>query len=236
MTLNGKRILVVEDDHHVYELIKASLKSHNVELTLASDGKTGLEQALKGTQDLIILDIMLPEKSGWEVCRQLKEGAVKTPIIMLTAKAEEVDKVLGLELGADDYITKPFSPREFVARIKAVLRRFDRSLTDENSILNYPLLTIDGKRYQIRVGEKTIEPPPKEFELLFYLASNPGQVFSREQLLEQIWGYSSEVQTRTIDEHIKRLRQRLDDAGLDSKEDLLKTIWGVGYKFEAEGE
>lgn len=236
MGLNNKRILVVEDDEHIFALIQATLKTYPVQLELAVDGEKGLVKALDQSYDLIILDIMLPKKSGWEVCQELKAQQVKTPVIMLTAKAEEVDKVLGLEMGADDYVTKPFSPRELVARMKAVLRRFERGQEmDEDGLFFHQLgMTIHGKRYQVQINDKVFELPPKEFQLLFFLASHPGQVFKREQLLEQVWDYTSTVQTRTVDEHIKRLRQNLQEAGLENPETVIKTFWGVGYKFEVD--
>lgn len=234
MSLNHKRILVIEDDDHIFALIKATLKTYQTYLELAEDGEKGLQKALQGF-DLIILDIMLPEKSGWEVCKELRQNGIETPIIMLTAKVEEMDKVLGLEMGADDYITKPFSPRELVARMKAVLRRIEISQKEEDR-LHFPSLSmvIDQKRYQVKVRDNAMELPPKEFELLFFLASHPGQVFKREQILNQIWDYSATVKTRTIDEHIKRLRQKLEEAGLKNPELVIKTLWGVGYKFEVD--
>lgn len=236
MSLNNKRILVIEDDHHIYALIQATLKTYQVTLELAVDGEKGLKKALSGEYQLIILDIMLPHKSGWEICRELKSQQVETPVIMLTAKAEEVDKVLGLEMGADDYVTKPFSPRELVARMKAVLRRLEKSHRMEEDRLSFQRLgmVIDEKRYQIQIKGQVLELPPKEFELLFFLASHPGQVFKREQLLEQIWDYGTSVRTRTVDEHIKRLRQNLEEAGLGNPEKVIKTLWGVGYKFEVD--
>lgn len=234
MVLNRKKILVIEDDDHIFALIKATLKTYQVHLELAPDGERGLEMAQSQIFDLIILDIMLPEKSGWDVCKELRKDGIEIPIIMLTAKVEEVDKILGLEIGADDYITKPFSPRELVARIKAVLRRIEKSQINEEDRLLFSKqnLIIDGKKYQVQIGERVLELPPKEFDLLFFLASHPGQVFKREQLLHQIWDYTSTVKTRTVDEHIKRLRQHLEEAGLENPEQIIKTFWGVGYKFE----
>lgn len=234
MALNHKRILVIEDDEHIFALIKATLKTYQVHLELAEDGEKGLEKALLGF-DLIILDIMLPEMSGWEVCKELRQKEVETPIIMLTAKVEEMDKVLGLEMGADDYITKPFSPRELVARMKAILRRFETSQKDEDRLYFSAIdLTIDGKKYLVQIGDERIDLSPKEFELFFFLASHPGQVFKREQILNQIWDYATTVKTRTVDEHIKRLRQKLDEAGLKKPENVIRTLWGVGYTFEVD--
>ncbi|MFW5986290.1 MAG: response regulator transcription factor [Halanaerobiales bacterium] len=231
MDLHGKDILVIEDDRHIFALIKAMLKPYRVGLTLETDGKTGLERAKENRFDLVILDIMLPEKDGWEVCRELKNSETGVPIRMLTAKAEEADKVLGLEMGADDYVTKPFSPRELTARIKAVLRRFERSQNTGQEKLIFPDLDleIDPLSYTARVKGEDVDLAPKEFELLVYLAQNPEQVFKREQLLDQIWGFDNYSETRTIDEHIKRLRKKLTQAGLGKIP--LHTVWGVGYKF-----
>lgn len=237
MDLNGKKILLIEDDNHIFELIKAMFKTYDIDFVFKKTGKSGLEEALNNEFDLILLDIMLPEKDGWEVCRQLKSSGKDTPIIMLTAKVEETDKVLGLEMGADDYVTKPFSPRELTARIKAVLRRSEKIVGDEKDKeeeLNFSDigLKIELKSYNVFIDSKKISLPPKEFELLAYLARYPSQVFTRKQLLQQIWGYNTENETRTIDEHVKRLRKNLGEAGLDNIP--IQTIWGVGYKFEAE--
>lgn len=235
MNLYGRRILVIEDDEHVHALIKAMLKTYNVELDLQKDGLKGLESALKNNYDLILLDIMLPGMDGWEVCRELKNHGVESPIIMLTAKAEETDKVLGLELGADDFVTKPFSPRELTARMKAVIRRFEKTTDGSREKLYFPeiALEIDNRGYTVQIDKERINLAPKEFDLLALLASNPGQVFSRDDLLDQIWGYENHKDTRTVDEHIKRLRKNFHQAGIIN--DPLVTIWGKGYKFEIGG-
>jgi DNA-binding response OmpR family regulator len=236
MDLHGKKFLVIEDDQHIFALIKMMFKPYNVKLIFKSDGKRGLETALNQNFDLILLDIMLPEKDGWEICRQLKYSGKKTPIIMLTAKVEETDKVLGLEIGADDYVTKPFSPRLLIARIKAVLRRFENTNGSVKDLLSYEDigLEINPASYSIKINKQEITLTPKEFELLCFLARNPEHVFKREQLLDQIWGFANYIETRTIDEHIKRLRQKLSKAGLEQIP--IKTIWGVGYKFSLKDE
>jgi two-component system, OmpR family, response regulator len=234
MNLHNKKFLVIEDDKHIFALIKAMFKPYQVKLTLEINGKEGLKRAINEDFHLILLDLMLPEKDGWEVCMALQKSGKEIPIIMLTAKAEETDKVLGLEMGADDYVTKPFSPRELIARIKAVLRRYENKpnkVKDKIYFSNIDL-EINLKSYQIYVKEKPIALTPKEFELLVFLAQNENQVFNREQLLNQIWGFNNYAETRTIDEHIKRLRKKLSQAGL--KENLLQTIWGIGYKFSAK--
>ncbi len=239
MNLHNKNILLVEDDKHIYELIKAMLKPYKINLVLKNDGLSGLEAALSGEYDIILLDIMLPEKDGWEICREIDNSKVNTPIIILTARVEEADKVLGLELGADDYITKPFSPRELLARIKAVMRRFSKTekLNNKNE-LNFPEinLIIDISGHNVFLNKKKLSIPPKEFELIVLLAENEGTTFSRKDLLSKIWGYDSSKtkDSRTIDEHIKRLRKYFSDTGL--KDNPLKTVWGIGYKFEIDGE
>jgi DNA-binding response OmpR family regulator len=231
MSLHDKNILVIEDDQHIFALIKMMLKSYSVNLELHSDGESGLEAALSKKYDLILLDIMLPKKDGWEICRDLKKMEIKTPIIILTAKVEETDKVLGLEIGADDYVTKPFSPRLLIARIKAVLRRSEKpqEYSKEKLLYQEMDLEIDPSNYNIEVGSKKVDLTPKEFELLAFLAQNKEQVFKREYLLEHIWGFNNYAETRTVDEHIKRIRHKLSKAGLDFLP--LQTVWGVGYKF-----
>ncbi|MFW5999573.1 MAG: response regulator transcription factor [Halanaerobiaceae bacterium] len=241
MDLYDKNILLIEDDKHIYALIEAMLKPYEANLDLECNGKSGLKKATDRDYDLILLDIMLPEKDGWQVCRELKNAGVETPIIMVTAKVEETDKVLGLEMGADDYITKPFSPRELIARIKAVLRRVEKSEAGEEehneteNILEFPALklTIELENYRVKYGSKYLSLTPKEFELLAFLAQNREQVFKREQLLDHIWGFDNYAKTRTIDEHIKRIRKKLTKVGLDKE--VIQTVWGVGYKFTMAG-
>ncbi len=233
LNLNDKKILLIEDDTHIYELLKAMLKSYNTILTFKKNGESGLKEALTENYDLILLDIMLPKKDGWEICQKLKQENIPTPIIMLTAKAEETDKVLGLEMGADDYVTKPFSPRELTARMKAVMRRFENSNQDNiSNKLEFPdiNLTIDIKGHKVYTENETITLAPKEFELFLFLARNKDEVFSRKELLNEIWGYENKQDTRTVDEHVKRIRKKLKDS--DLKDIPLKTVWGVGYKFE----
>ena len=236
MELYDKNVLLIEDDKHIYSLIKATVKPYNINLNLKSNGKNGLKSALSNKYDLILLDIMLPEKDGWQICREIRNSDCNSPIIIITAKVEETDKVLGLEMGADDYITKPFSPRELIARMKAVLRRYDttqnmNNKSKEKNILKFehPELKIELNNYRVKYKDKYISFTPKEFELLSFLARNKEQVFKREQLLNKIWGFDNYAQTRTIDEHIKRLRKKLKKAGLKQK--ILRTVWGVGYKF-----
>lgn len=231
MSLHGKNILVIEDDQHIFALIKMMLKPYSVNLVLKTDGRSGLETALSKNYDLILLDIMLPHRDGWEICRELKNSKIKTPIIILTAKAEETDKVLGLEMGADDYVTKPFSPRLLIARMKAVLRRYENTKDSYREKLSYDGigLEIDPGNYSVKVAGNTVTLTPREFELLSFLAQNNNQVFKREQLLNHIWGFENYSETRTVDEHIKRLRKKLTKAGL--KNIPLQTVWGVGYKF-----
>ncbi|MFW6006779.1 MAG: response regulator transcription factor [Halanaerobiales bacterium] len=243
MNLHDKNILLIEDDKHIYSLIKAMLKPYDTNLTLKMDGESGLKSALSNNFDLVLLDIMLPKIDGWEICRQIKDSTNNIPIIMLTAKVEETDKVLGLEMGADDYVTKPFSPRELTARIKAVLRRYENSQSRKESEekekqlkLTFPEmnLTIDINNYNVNINDNSVTLTPKEFELLALLAQNEEQVFRREQLLDQIWGFDNYSETRTIDEHIKRLRKKLNEAGLEKVP--IKTVWGVGYKFSLEDD
>lgn len=234
MDLYNKKILVIEDDEHVFKVIQAMFKPYEDNtLVLKQDGESGLKEALNNDYDLVLLDIMLPKKDGWEVCKHLKDKKNNLPIIMLTAKSEETDKVLGLEIGADDYVTKPFSPRELIARIKAVLRRFEKTKDDFNKVLNFENLQmkIDSDKFLAYVNNQKISFTPKEFKLLSYLAKHEEQVFTREQLLENIWGFKNLSETRTIDEHIKRIRKKLDSA--DITHQPIKTVWGVGYKFSS---
>ena len=184
--------------------------------------------------DIVLLDIMLPKKDGWQVCREIR-AVSDTPIIMLTAKGELFDKVLGLELGADDYVVKPFEPKELVARIKAVLRRCETNAlqSSDDGELRFDGLTINRETYEVYLGEERLELPPKEFELLYFLAKNSGKVFTRDQLLNEIWGYAFFGDSRTVDVHIKRIREKLENNGVENAWQL-KTVWGVGYKFEVK--
>lgn len=228
--LTDKRALVIEDDDHVCEVIRATLEAQHIDVTFSHDGNDGLEEALQGQYDFIILDLMLPGRDGTDVCQDLRRSGFEMPIIMLTAKVEEVDRVLGLELGADDYVTKPFSPRELVARCKAVLRRFSRSEQVNHKEIQCGDLVIRKDQYQVLARGKPMDVTPKEFELLSFMASHPGNTFTRDQLLEGVWGFDSVSETRTVDEHVKRIRRKLKEAEVASCR--LKTIWGVGYSFE----
>lgn len=231
--LQGKKVLVVEDDQNVVEVIKATLELESVAVEVAHDGDAGLQKARAGQYDLILLDIMLPQQDGFEVCRQLRSEGCGVPIIMLTAKVEEVDKVLGLELGADDYVTKPFSPRELTARCKAAMRRFDRSSTTQaGPELQYGTLRIYPQQYKAQLGDVDLELTPKEFEVFALLAKHPGQTFTRDQILDQVWGFEFTSETRTVDEHVKRIRRKLKEVNCSHVG--IKTIWGVGYQFEVK--
>ncbi len=228
--MNGKqRILIADDDANIAELISLYLMKEGYETKKATDGREALRLVPVFDPDLIILDIMMPEMDGYEVCREVRKNN-STPIIMLTAKGETFDKVLGLELGADDYMVKPFDTKELVARVKAVLRRLDNKETNSKKI-NFDNLMINLSNYSVAYMDENIDMPPKELELLFYLASHPNQVFTREQLLNQIWGYEYYGDTRTVDVHIKRIREKLGNDE-DHPKWSIKTVWGVGYKFE----
>ena len=226
-----QKILIADDDSNISELISLYLMKEGYDTQKAKDGREALKLFQSYNPDLIILDIMMPEMDGYEVCREIRKTA-STPIIMLTAKGETFDKVLGLELGADDYMVKPFDTKELVARVKAVLRRLDKPETNAKKI-SYNDLTINMSNYSVTYMDNNIEMPPKELELLFFLSSHPNQVFTREQLLNQIWGYEYYGDTRTVDVHIKRIREKL---GTDEDHPSwnIKTVWGVGYKFEVK--
>ncbi len=230
--MNGKqRILIADDDVNIAELISLYLTKEGYETKRAADGREALRMVPIFDPDLIILDIMMPEMDGYEVCREVRKNN-STPIIMLTAKGETFDKVLGLELGADDYMVKPFDTKELVARVKAVLRRLDAKENNAKKI-NFENLMINLSNYSVAYMDENVEMPPKELELLFYLASHPNQVFTREQLLNQIWGYEYYGDTRTVDVHIKRIREKLGNDE-DHPKWNIKTVWGVGYKFEVK--
>ena len=228
--INKLKILVVDDDEHIAELISLYLNKEGYETREVYSGRKALEEFSLFSPHLVLLDIMLPEIDGYQVCREIRQIS-NVPVIMLTAKGETFDKVLGLELGADDYIVKPFDTKELVARVKAVLRRYESN--DVNTAAKqivFPNLTINQSTYTITYHGKEIELPPKEFELLNFLALHPNQVFNREQLLDKIWGYEFIGDTRTVDVHIKRIREKLN---LDDSWGI-KTVWGVGYKFEVQ--
>jgi len=220
------RILVVEDDPNIRELLEYNLKKEGFEVKTAEDGEKGLEEIETKWPDLVILDLMIPYRDGLEICRIMrsKRELAHIPVIILTAKGEEIDRVLGLEMGADDYVTKPFSTREIIARVKALFRRVHAIEKNEEGILIRGSLTINLENYEVVLGDKKIDFTPKEFQLLYLLASRPGKVFTRDFLLEQVWGYEYLGDSRTVDVHIRHLRQKLED-------DLIETIRGVGYKF-----
>ena len=222
-------ILICDDDPVVHESLGLYLTSEGYEHQSAYDGQQALEMFDNQHHDLIVLDLMMPKMSGTDVCRTIRQKS-SVPIIMLTAKGEEIDRILGLELGADDYIVKPFSPREVLARIKAVLRRFSEKTEEEDSsIIRLPQLEISLENYQVKAAGKVIPCTPKEVEILHMLTSNVGQVFSREQILSRVWGYDYFGDTRTVDAHIKRIRQKLPQENVPW---ALKTVYGVGYRFE----
>ena len=221
-------ILVVEDEELVQELLRLYLEKEGYAVEAAWDGEEALSKFRSSNPDLVILDIMLPKKDGWTVCREIRAMS-NAPIIMLTAKGEESDRVLGLDLGADDYVCKPFSPIELVARVKAVLRRTSLANQDGNRVLFYPGLTVNYDSHLVEVDGRKVSLTPKEFELLWFLASHPGKVYSREQLLSYVWDYDYLGDPRTVDTHIKRLREKLESG---VKQRYIRTVWGRGYKFE----
>lgn len=229
--MSNVNILICDDDPVVHESLSIYFKSEGYNVTRAYDGQKGVEEALKFNFDMIVLDLMMPKLGGIEVCREIRK-VKKTPIIMLTAKGEEIDRILGLELGADDYIVKPFSPREVVARVKAVLRRTGdcKDETTDDNIARFDGLYVDLSQYTVEVEGISIPFTPKEVEILHMLASNPGRVYTREQILEQVWGYEYFGDTRTVDTHIKRIRSKISV----SEKYGLHTIYGVGYKFEVK--
>jgi len=226
-TVSKTKILVIDDDVNINELIRLYLEKDGYEVMPVYNGSKAIDAFTGFTPSLVILDIMLPGADGWQVCREIRKIS-NIPIIMLTAKGETFDKVLGLELGADDYIVKPFEPKELVARVKAVLRRYEHKDIDVQEVV-YPNLVVNRSNYTAKVNGKDIELPPKELELLFFLASNPNKVFTREQLLEHVWGFDFFGDSRTVDVHVKRLREKID---IQNQVWQLKTVWGVGYKFE----
>ena len=226
------KILVADDDKNICELLRLYLVKEGYNVVLAHDGETAVEQFFAENPDMVLLDIMMPKLDGWQVCREIRKKS-NTPIIMITAKGETFDKVLGLELGADDYVVKPFDTKEIVARIKAVLRRSSAPGGSANEVkeVSYDKLTVNMTRYELKVDGKVVDTPPKELELLFHLASNPNRVYTRDQLLDEVWGFEYYGDSRTVDVHIKRLREKLEGV---SDQWCLKTVWGVGYKFEVK--
>ena len=222
-------VLIVEDDHNIQELLQMYLEKEGYAVTVASDGSQGLAKFRSIKPDLVLLDVMMPVMDGWSVCRAIRADS-QTPIIMLTAKGETDDKVAGLKSGADDYVTKPFEMKELLARIEAVLRRTGNVPQEENARrLSFDKMTIDMDAFELVIDGKKVDTPPKEMELLFYLASTPNRVYTRNQLLDEVWGFDYFGDSRTVDVHVKRLREKLEGV---SETWNLKTVWGVGYKFE----
>lgn len=226
----GRNILVVEDDRNICDLIHMYLVKEGFDVRIAGDGGKAIEEFQKQVPDLILLDIMLPVMDGWSVCAKIREIS-KVPIIMLTAKGEVFDRIQGLEMGADDYVVKPFEMKELIARINAVLRRTEIP-NDTSKRLTFDKLVIDLDSYELIVDGKKIDTPPKELELLYHLASTPNRVYTRNQLLDEVWGFDYFGDSRTVDVHIKRLREKVEGV---SSQWALKTVWGVGYKFEVVG-
>jgi len=227
----AKSVLIIEDDSNIAELLRLYMEKDGFTVTIAGDGAVGLSEFEKNKPDLILLDIMLPEVDGWGVCREIR-AVSNVPIIMLTAKGETLDKVTGLEMGADDYIVKPFEVGELMARIHTVMRRFNVTEEPEGKRLTFDNLVIDMDSFELLVNGKRVEAPPKEMELLYHLASSPNRVYTRNQLLDEVWGFDYFGDSRTVDVHIKRLREKLENV---SDKWTLKTVWGVGYKFELQG-
>lgn len=226
-----KKALVIEDDSNIAELLRLYLEKDGFEVYITDNGGKGVSEFERLNPDIILLDIMLPVLDGWAVCREIR-NASKVPIIMLTAKGETFDKVSGLEMGADDYIVKPFEVKELLARIHAVMRRFETDGAKESKKLVYDKLIINMDSFELVVDGKKIDAPPKEMELLYHLAATPNRVYTRNQLLDEVWGFDYFGDSRTVDVHIKRLREKLENV---SDQWTLKTVWGVGYKFELNG-
>ena len=226
-------VLVVEDDRNIAELLQMYLEKEGYAVTIAGDGGQGLEKFRTIKPDLVLLDVMMPVMDGWAVCNAIRAES-QTPIIMLTAKSETSDKVQGLKAGADDYITKPFEMREVLARVEAVLRRTVGTVAETKSRrLVFDKLVIDMDAFELTVDGKKVDTPPKEMELLYYLASSPNRVYTRNQLLDEVWGFDYFGDSRTVDVHVKRLREKLEGI---SEQWCLKTVWGVGYKFEVNNQ
>ena len=228
--MSAEKILVVDDDLNICELLRLYLEKEEYTVVIANDGASAVSTSNAENPALVLLDIMLPKLDGWQVCREIRKVS-EVPSIMLTAKGEVFDRVLGLELGADDYVVKPFDAKEVLARIKAVLRRSASSMADEVKEVHYDKLSINLTNYELRVNGVQVDTPPKEMELIFHLAKNPNRVFTRDQLLDEVWGFDYYGDSRTVDVHIKRLREKLD--GVSDKWEL-RTVWGVGYKFETK--
>ncbi len=230
--MTDTKILVVDDDANISELLKIYFENEGYDVKIASDGMEGLSYFKLFEPDLVLLDIMLPKKDGWQVCREIREISSK-PIIMVTAKGEVFDKVLGLELGADDFVVKPFDMKELSARVKAVLRRYQTHANqNDEEVIKFENIEISLQKYELKLKGRSVDIPPKELELLYFLASHYNRVFTRDQLLDKVWGFDYLGDSRTVDVHVKRLREKLE--GVSDKW-ILKTVWGVGYKFELIG-
>lgn len=223
------KLLIVDDEPNICESLRLYLENEGYEVKTASDGVEGVSYFKMYEPDMVLLDIMMPRKDGWQVCREIREISSR-PIIMLTAKGEIFDKVIGLELGADDFIVKPFDMKELAARIKAVLRRYSsHDNAGDDEVVKFDNIEVSRQKYELKLCGKSVDIPPKELELLYFLASNYNRVFTRDQLLDKVWGFDYLGDSRTVDVHVKRLREKLD--GVSDKW-VLKTVWGVGYKFE----
>jgi two-component system, OmpR family, response regulator ResD len=223
-------ILIIDDEERIRHLVRMYLEREGYSVEEAENGREALDKINKRDYALLIVDLMMPEVDGWRVCREVRENS-QVPIIMLTARGEEFDRVLGFELGADDYLVKPFSTKELVARVKALLRRSGGNLTGNSSELGFGILRIEKDKHRVLIEDEPITLTPREFELLYFLAKNPGRVFSREQLMETVWGYDFYGDARTVDTHVKKIREKLSHPGVRS---MLATVWGVGYKFDPE--
>ncbi len=227
--MTDTKILVIDDDPDISDFMKNYFENEGYNVKVASDGVEGLNYFKLYEPDLVLLDIVLPKKDGWQVCREIREISFK-PIIMVTAKGEVFDKVLGLELGADDFVVKPFDIKELSARVKAVLRRSqNHSRENDDEVIKFENIEISLQKYELKLCGRSVDVPPKELELLYFLASNYNRVFTRDQLLDKVWGFDYLGDSRTVDVHVKRLREKLEGA---SDKWVLKTVWGVGYKFE----
>ncbi len=226
----NKKVLIVDDDINICELLRLYLEKDGFDTVIANDGESAIVKFNLEEPDIILLDIMLPKLDGWQVCRTIRKSS-EVPIIMITAKGETFDKILGLDLGADDYVTKPFDTKEVVARVRAVLRRSAGNDEDTEKIVKFDKLIINLTNYELIVDGKQVDTPPKELELVYHLASNPNRVYSRDQLLDEVWGFEYYGDSRTVDVHVKRLREKLE--GVSDKWSI-KTVWSVGYKFEVK--
>ncbi len=235
-----KKVLVVDDDPNIVEVLRLYFDKDGFAVISCLTGERAVDTFFASKPDLVVLDLMLPGKDGYDICREIRKTS-DVPIIMLTARTDTLDKVVGLELGADDYVQKPFEPKELLARVKAVLRRVEKRdevipvqpvPVDSGEVVQYKGLIVDKARYVVLVDDQEIEMPPKELELLFFLASHPNRVFTREQLLENVWGYDFYGESRTVDVHVKRIREKIEDPRKDVNWQI-KTVWGVGYKFES---